>query len=233
MRKLHILLVDDQVLFVESLRKVMETIAEDIVVDAVAHDGVEAIAAADRCKPDIVLMDVRMPNMNGVEATAVIRQRLPDTQVIILTTYDDDQYVHDALQAGAVGYLLKDIPPKELASAVRAIGNGAFLISPTIAQRLVRQAREQRHDHEEALARGISIPPWLSQLSRREKEILYFIAHGMSNRQIADALFIAEQTVKNHVSTIYAKIGENDRFRVIEKIRECLEKGYLPPQQDP
>jgi DNA-binding NarL/FixJ family response regulator len=231
MRKIHLLLVDDQVLFVESLRRVIESIAPDIAVDAVANSGDQAIAAAEKHRPDVVLMDVRMPTMNGVEATKIIRQRIPETQVIILTTYDDDEYIHEALHAGAVGYLLKDIPPQELVSAVRAIGNGAFLISPTIARRLLRQARENR-DQEGPQVRQTAIPLWLAHLSRREKEILYFVAHGMSNREIANALFIAEQTVKNHVSTIYSKIGENDRFRVIEKIKECLDRGYLlPPQQ--
>ena len=229
MKKIHLLLVDDQVLFIQSLKRVIESIATDIIVDAVAHDGEEAVAFAEKHRPDIVLMDVRMPVMNGVEATAVIRQRLPDTQVIILTTYDDDQYIQDALQAGAVGYLLKDIPPKELVSAVTAIGNGAFLISPSIANRLVRQAREQRREQTGTHARETVIPPWLNGLSRREKEVLYFVAHGMRNREIAEALFIAEQTVKNHVSTIYSKIGDNDRYRLIEKIKECLDRGYLPP----
>ena len=177
---------------------------------------------------NIVLMDVRMPGMNGVEATTVIRQRLTETQVIILTTYDDDQYVQDALQAGAIGYLLKDIPPTELVSAVTAIGNGAFLISPSIAKRLVRQAREQHREQTPQIV----IPSWLNELSRREKEVLHYVAHGMSNREIAEALFIAEQTVKNHVSAIYSKIGDNDRYRLIEKIKECLDRGYLPPPRD-
>jgi DNA-binding NarL/FixJ family response regulator len=174
-------------------------------------------------------MDVRMPTMDGVEATMVIHQRLPDTQIIMLTTYDDDQYIQDALQAGAVGYLLKDITPKELITAVTAVSGGAFLISPAIAKRLVLQACEQHREQDGRRAREAVTPTWLDRLSRREREVLYFVSHAMTNRQIASALFIAEQTVKNHVSTIYAKIGENNRFRVIEKIKECLDRGYLSP----
>jgi DNA-binding NarL/FixJ family response regulator len=225
-KKIHVLLVDDQVLFVESLRRVIEGVAPDLVVDAIAENGKAAIAAAEKYRPDVVLMDVRMPTMDGVESTRVILQKLPETQVIILTTYDDDEYLQNALQAGAVGYLLKDIRPQELVGAVRAVGNGAFLISPTIAKRLLLRARENR-DQDFTHPRQEEIPAWLARLSRREKEILYLIAHGMSNKEIANAVFVAEQTIKNHVSAIYSKIGNNDRFRVIELIKECLEKGYL------
>lgn len=228
MKKIHLLLVDDQVLFVQSLRRVIEAIAKNIIVDAVAHDGEEAVAMAEQHRPNVLLMDIRMPKMNGVEATTIIRQRLPETRVIILTTYDDDQYVQDALQAGAVGYLLKDIPPEELVSAVTAVGNGAFLISPSIANRLVRQARDQRLEMNKSLVFDAVTPSWLNELSRREKEVLYLIAHGMSNQEIADTLFIAEQTVKNHVSVIYSKVGDNDRGRLIKKIKECLDLGLLP-----
>ena len=232
MKKTHLLLVDDQLLFIESLRRVIENIAPDIVVDSIANNGETAIAAANRYRSDVVLMDVRMPTMDGVEATKSIRSKLPGTQVIILTTYDDDEYLRRALDAGAVGYLLKDIPLQELVSAVRAVSKGAFIISPSIAKRLVMKARESRPSVADPV-RQADVPLWLSYLSRREREVLCFVANGLSNREIADTLFIAEQTVKNHVSTIYSKIGENDRFRVIEKIKECLEKGYLmPPRQD-
>lgn len=228
MKRIHLVLADDQKLFVESLKRVIETIAPDVTVDAVALNGSEAVAAAENHRPDVVLMDVRMPVLNGVEATKRIRQALPETNVIILTTYDDDEYLQEALQAGAVGYLLKDIPPEELISAVSAVSKGAFIVSPTIAQRLIRSARDTP-SADPSQGRYASVPRWLSDLSRREREILSFIACGMSNKEIAEALFIAEQTVKNHVSAIYSKVGENDRYRLIGKIKECLDRGYLTP----
>jgi len=228
MDRIHLILVDDQVLFVESLRRVLETIAEDFRVDAVAFDGHQAVEFVRRHRPQVVLMDVRMPGMDGVEATRRIVQEFPETHVIVLTTFDDDEYVHQALKNGAVGYLLKDIPPQELVSAVRAIRSGAFLISPPIAARLVEQASGKRRAAP-ADGRPEAMPEWIKTLGRREKEILYYISHGLSNREISHTLFLAEQTVKNQVSILYSKIGENDRYRVIEKIKECLERGYLQP----
>jgi DNA-binding NarL/FixJ family response regulator len=227
MNKIRVLLVDDQVLFAESLKRVIERLAKNVTVDGIALNGEEGIAAATRYRPDVVLMDMRLPTIDGVQATREILLRLPTTKVIMLTTYDDDEYVQAALQAGAVGYLLKDIPPEQLVSAIGAISDGAFLISPAIAERLVRQVLQQRQVQRVAPSGERDVPVWLAQLSRREKEILRFIAHGLSNREIAEALFIAEQTVKNHVSSIYSKIGENDRYRVIKKIKECLDMGYL------
>jgi DNA-binding NarL/FixJ family response regulator len=223
MKKIHLLLVDDQVLFVESLKRVVENIAKDMVVDDVAHNGEEAIAKVARYRPDIILMDVRMPQMDGVQATRAILQKFPDTRVIILTTYDDDEYIREALQAGAVGYLLKDLPPRELVPALRAIGKGAFLISPSIADRLLRQTRIPQSKQEGDTQGGGSIVSRFDPLSKREKEVLCCIANGLTNREIADRLFIAEQTVKNHVSSIYSKVGENDRFRLIDLIREYLD----------
>ncbi len=226
MKKIHLLLVDDQVLFIQSLKNVIESIAKDIFVDDIADNGQAAIDAAEKYRPAVILMDVRMPKINGVEATAIIRKRFPDTQVIILTTYDDDEYVQAALQAGAVGYLLKDISPRELIPAIRAIGKGAFLISPTIAKRLLRQPHDRGPDHDSDTRQKHTEPSWLKQLSKREREILRFISYGMSNREIAEALFIAEQTVKNYVSVVYSKIGENYRYNVIEKIKECIDMGF-------
>jgi len=228
MEKLHLILVDDQVLFVESLRRVLESIADDFTVDAVAYDGEQAVEDVRRHRPQIVLMDVRMPGMDGVEATRRIVEEFPETQVVVLTTFDDDEYVHEALEHGAVGYLLKDIPPQELVSAVRAIKDGAFLISPSIAARLVHQASGRRQGSSGG-GQMHGMPDWLATLSKREKEILYYIAHGMSNPDISRTLYLAEQTVKNYVSNLYSKIGENDRYRVIEKIKECLDQGYLQP----
>ncbi len=229
MEKIHLILVDDQVLFVESLRRVLESIAKDFKVDAVAYDGEQAVEQVRSFRPQVVLMDVRMPGLDGVEATRRIVAELPETQVIVLTTFDDDEYVHRALKHGAVGYLLKDIPPQELVSAVRAVKSGACLISPSIAARLLQQASDHRRPSVSEDGQAERVPDWLKILSRREKEILYYIAHGMSNREISRTLYLAEQTVKNHVSIVYSKIGESDRFRVIEKIKECLERGYLQP----
>lgn len=215
MDEIHLVLADDQVLFVESLKRVLESLAGDIVVDAIARSGEEAVRKVEEYLPNIVLMDVRMPRMGGVEATKSIHQRFPDIQVIMLTTFDDDEYVRQAIQNGAVGYLLKDLPPQELISAVRAVRDGCFLMSPSIAKKLIDQSRGSG-------PKGKQRPTWLDSLSRREKEIIACIVHDLSNKEIASRLFIAEQTVKNHLSAIYTKLEVNDRYHLIEKIKESF-----------
>jgi DNA-binding NarL/FixJ family response regulator len=153
-----------------------------------------------------------MPVMNGVEVTGIIREKYPETQVVILTTYDDDVFVHDALSKGAVGYLLKDAQPTNLIMSLLAVREGSVFISPTIAQKLVKQLeypmpRSFSADHEEYAY-------WLDELTKREKEVLLLVARGYTNKEIAQNLFIEEQTVKNHVSVIYSKIGIHDRIGV-------------------
>ncbi len=214
--KIRLLLVDDQVLFVQSLRTVIEIQASDIEVVGTAGNGEEAVAIVEETRPEVVLMDVRMPVMDGVEAARLIHQRHPAVHLIMLTTFDDDNYVYKALSHGAAGYLLKDIPPSELIASIRAVREGPVLISPSIAARLAEQALHkgfpplisESGDESDAAER-------METLSRREREVLRLVAEGLDNREIAERLFLAEQTVKNHVSTIYSKLDVRDRVHLI------------------
>ena len=177
----------------------------------IAHNGKVAIELVRTLHPDIVLMDVRMPIMDGVEATRVICEKYPATQVIMLTTYDDEVYVHDALSKGAVGYLLKETQPSNLIMSILAVKEGSVLISPAIAKKLVKQLDNPAHSSTSESAAA----PWLDDLTRREKEVLLLLAKGHNNKAIADELYIEEQTVRNHVSMIYSKIGVHDRIEVM------------------
>jgi DNA-binding NarL/FixJ family response regulator len=227
MGRISLLLADDHTLFCESLRTVLQTEMEDVDVIGIARDGNEALAIVADKRPDIVLMDVRMPGMDGVQATRIIHERFPDTHVIMLTTFDDDEYVRHAMKYGAVGYLLKDTPLEKLIVAIRAIKDGVVLVSPSVFQKLVVDApAPPRADaaHKEASPP----PPWLRDLSRREKEILQLIAKGFDNTEIAGALFIAEQTVKNHLSDIYLKVGLHDRAKVAV-LAAALHEDMLRP----
>jgi DNA-binding NarL/FixJ family response regulator len=206
--------VDDHLLFCESLRTVLQTEMQDVEVIGIARDGYEALEIIEREQPSLVLMDVRMPRLDGVQATQAIHARFPRTRVIMLTTFDEDDYVRDAMKYGAVGYLLKDTPMEKLIVAIRAVSkDGMVLVSPSVIQRLVHEtpsvaaARGRTTD-------GAPLPEWLLDLSRREKEILQLVAKGFDNVEIAKRLFIAEQTVKNHLCDIYLKIGVHDRVKM-------------------
>lgn len=203
MRLIKLLLVDDQELFLESLRTVIERSTEDLEVTGVARNGAEAVAAARELEPDLVVMDVRMPVMDGVEATRAIMEERPDARIMMLTTFGDDEYVKEALERGSVGYVLKDIPPSEIIAAIRAVAGGAFLVAPSIARSLIGKAFGKAGAETE--------PEWIGKLSRREFEILERLSAGLSNKEIAAQLFIAEPTVRNHVSAIYDKMGAANR----------------------
>jgi len=212
---IKIVLADDQILFVESLRSVLETRAKDIKVVGIAHNGRETIEYVEKNRPDIVLMDVRMPEIDGVEATRIIHSNYPQTQVIMLTTFDDDEYVYEALRYGAAGYLLKDISPKELITAIHVIKEGIFIIAPTVAQRIVQSLKLTKETLVQSME-STNTAPWLKNLNRREIEILKLIAKGYDNKKIAEQLFLAEQTVKNYVSSIYSKLGAHDRMEAMK-----------------
>lgn len=211
MQKIRLLLADDQVLFVESLRTVLEVRAKDIEVVGIAHDGETAVREAAACSPDILLLDVRMPGMDGVEAARLVAEQSPEVKVMMLTTFDDDEYVHEALAHGAVGYMLKNMPPNDLIASIRAVVSGMIQVSPQIMAKLLK---EQPVPGEAELA------PELSELSRREREILFFLSRGLDNQGIARRLFLAEQTVKNHISHLYAKLGVHERFEAMRLGRE-------------
>ena len=219
MSRIRVLLVDDQALFVESLRTVIERSASDIEVVGVARNGAEAVALLTGQPCDLVVMDVRMPVMDGVEATRRIRELRPDARIMMLTTFEDDEYVKEALEHGAVGYLLKDIPPAELIASIRAAIGGAFLMAPSIAKGLLKKA--YLHDGPSPAP----LPDWYRELSRREREILECLVEGYSNKEIASILSIAEQTVRNHISQIYDKMGAADRSHAMRMARELPRTG--------
>jgi DNA-binding NarL/FixJ family response regulator len=229
MEKIKVMLVDDQPLFAQSLKTFLENYASDIVVVGLAENGSKAVELAlDLAKsvrvedpasgaPDVVLMDVHMPIMNGVEATRRLRSYLPETKIIMLSTYDEDEYVRDALKEGASGYLLKDISPTELIAAIRALRGGVMQISPQIAAKLVHQLYDDSKPKVESISKKFE---WFNTLTKREREIFTLIATGLDNEGIAKKLNIAEQTVRNHVSIIYSKLGVKDRFEIIQLANE-------------
>jgi len=179
-----------------------------------AGSGEEALAVVAAARPDVVLMDIRMPGMDGVEATRQIRTRFPDVQVLVLTTYDDDELIWGGLQAGAKGYLLKDAPPQQLFEGIEAVARGQSLLPPEIAAKLVR-----------VIHRGGSTRPEPTEsLTDRETEILRLIASGAANKEIAAALGISENTVKTHISNLFQKLGARDRTEAVTK---ALTRGWL------
>jgi len=206
MSRTRLLLADDQILFIESLKIVIDSSATDMQVVGIVHDGKEVLDFVHRNKTDMILMDVRMPNIDGVEATKIIHQKYSDIKIVMLTNFDEDEYVKHAMEFGAVGYLLKDMPPRELVTCLRAVRNGAVLMSPSVTNRLFL-------DEE--------IPDWLDLLTKKEKDILCMISKGCRNKEIAEKLFLGEQTVKNYISTIYAKMGIDSRFKAIRMAIEA------------
>jgi DNA-binding NarL/FixJ family response regulator len=207
-RKIKILLVDDQVLFINSLKGVLEVKDSEIEVAGVCYNGREAVDFIHENNVDIVLMDVKMPEMDGVEATKIIVQEKPDINIIMLTTFDEDEYVHNALKEGARGYLLKDMLPKELIFAIRNVHNGMMSISPRIITRSMTQDKSD------------SIPGWYREMNSKELKILELITHGYDNNEIAREVNLAKQTVKNYVSLIYEKMEVRDRMQAM---RICID----------
>jgi len=213
MEKIRLLIVDDQVLFLESLSTFLRNYAEDIEVVGLAKNGREALEKAAALRPDIVLMDVHMPVMDGVEATGRLVEKHPGIRILILSTYDEDEYVRSALKLGAAGYLLKDISPTELIASIRALKGGAVQISPQIAAKLMKSIIAEEPTPAREIAGQLE---WFGSLTRREREVFALIARGCDNAQIAEELRMAEHTVRNHVSTIYSKLGVQDRFQIIQ-----------------
>ena len=211
---IRILLVDDQALFREGLHTLL-SVHDDLQVVGEASNGQEAIDAVAKLTPDVVLMDLRMPVLNGVAATKQITESAPNSRVIVLTTFDDDDYVFDGLRAGAVGYLLKDVPSAKLVEAIRAAARGESFLQPSVAAKVVaefsRMSGAKTADPQEDL---------VEPLSERELEILGVLATGASNREIANQLYITEGTVKNHVTNILGKLGVRDRTQAALKAKE-------------
>ena len=217
---IRVLLVDDQLLFVENLRIVIDTQADDLEVVGVAVSGTDGIKKAKELRPDVVLLDVRMPDITGVEATGLIKQAVPETRVLMLTTFDDDDYVFQSIERGASGYLLKNMNPQRLFSSIRAVMDGSVLVSPSVAQKLFVKSRA------EAAKEGAGDrPTWLAELGSSERRVLVRLVKGLSNREIADDVHLSEKTVKNYVSSIYAKIGAPDRFAAMRIAKAAV--AYL------
>jgi DNA-binding NarL/FixJ family response regulator len=210
---IRILLVDDQRLMREGLRILLE-LEPDLRIVGQAEDGQSALEAYAELQPDVVLMDVRMPGMDGVEATWRLRERWPEARVVILTTFDDDEYVFEGLRAGALGYLLKDVSGRDLAEAVRTVAAGGALIEPSVARKVLA---EFARVIPPARAVDVGLP---ERLSGRESQILRLLADGLTNREIADRLSLAEGTVKNYVTNILGKLGVRDRTRAAIRARE-------------
>ncbi|MFZ5917654.1 MAG: response regulator [Chloroflexota bacterium] len=210
---IRILLVDDQRLMREGLRILME-LEPDLEIAGEAQDGQAALEVYARFQPDVVLMDVRMPGMDGVEATWRLRERWPEARIIILTTFDDDEYVFEGLRAGARGYLLKDVSGHDLAQAVRTVAAGGALIEPSVARKVVAEFARLAPTARPA-AEGLPEP-----LSEREKEILMLLAQGLNNREIAARLSLAQGTVKNYVTNVLGKLGARDRTQAALRARE-------------
>ncbi len=205
---IRVLIADDQALVREGFRLILER-QDDIEVVADVGDGVQAIESTVALAPDVVLMDVRMPELDGISAMRAILERplASSPRIVVLTTFDLDEYVYDALQAGAAGFLLKDVSPEQLVAAVRIVRSGQALFSPAVTERLVASyttARRPGADHQA-----------LAPLSEREVEVFDLVARGRSNTEIADALFLAETTVKSHVAHILTKLDLRDRVQAV------------------
>jgi DNA-binding NarL/FixJ family response regulator len=211
---IRVLLVDDQALFREGLETLL-SVHKDIQVVGQAGNGQEALEVAAEVQPDVVLMDVRMPVLDGVNATRLLKKAQPQCKVIVLTTFDDDEYIFDALRTGAVGYLLKDVASKRLVEAIRATARGESILEPSVAAKVIAE-----FTRVSSMVPSSQMEQLAEPLSEREREILALIARGDSNKEIASQLYITEGTVKNHVTHILGKLGVRDRTQAALKARE-------------
>ena len=224
---ISVLLVDDQPLLRRGFRMILE--AEDgVTVAGEAGDGAEAVALARSLRPDVVLMDIRMPGTDGIEATRRITEAEPSVRVLVLTTFDLDEYAFGALQAGASGFLLKDVRPHELVTAVRTVASGDAVVSPRVTRRLLEEYAAQLPVNAGGAGVGPSPDryPQLATLTEREREVLEVVAQGLSNTEIASSLFVSETTVKSHVGRILAKLGLRDRVQIVVL---AYESGLVKP----
>jgi two-component system response regulator DegU len=211
MSEIRVLIAEDQTLMREGLRTILE-LEDGFSVAGLASDGREAVAKALALRPDVVLMDVQMPELDGVQATAELTRALPGARVIILTTFDYDSYVFEGIRAGASGYLLKDTPAAELLAAIRRVHGGESIVQPSVAARLIAEFSRQRG--------GAAAQPEYEPLSERELDVLRLLGDGLSNRDIGGRLALAEGTVKNYVSTILAKLHAANRTHAARLARE-------------
>ena len=214
---IRVVVADDQALVRGGFRLILQT-QPDIEVVGEAADGREAVTSAQQLRPDVVLMDIRMPGMDGLEATRRLMTTQNPPRVLMLTTFDLDEYVYDALRAGASGFLLKDRPPEELVQAVRVVAAGDALLAPTVTRRLIEEFAHRPGAR--------AAPTALEELTDREREVLVLMARGRSNAEIAGDLFVAETTVKTHVGRVLHKLGLRDRAQAVVL---AYESGLVQP----
>ena len=228
--KIRVLIVDDQRLLCEGFRKLIE-MEPHLEVVGIAGDGEEALAVTERLvaaqtAPDVVLMDVRMPHLDGIAATRICKERWPAIRIVILTTFDDRESIQAGLQAGASGYVLKDITAEQLAATIHGVAQGQVLLHPDVASEVIASFASFASFASVPGEPAVTAPPAiagihdLTQLTEREREILVLLARGASNREISEALYIAGGTVKNHLSNILSKLGVRDRTQAALKARE-------------
>jgi DNA-binding NarL/FixJ family response regulator len=220
--KIRILVADDQEIIRQGLAIILDHQPDMIVVGQAEH-GEQAVAMARAMRPEVVLMDIKMPKMNGIQATRIIAHELPQTQIIILTTYDSDDWVFDGVRAGAQAYLLKDAGKDELTAAIRGVHRGESQLDPAIARKVMDEFRRMSGPVANKPAQRDDLPP-IEALTEREHDVLSLIAQGMNNKDIAGTLFLSEGTVKNYVSTIMAKLHANDRTQVVIR---ALKEGIV------
>jgi len=210
---IKILICDDQEIVCEGLQRILEA-EPDFLVVGIVHDGQEALEAAEKLLPDLVLMDLKMPVMNGIQATRKLHERFPKIQILVLTTYADDEWLFDAIRSGAAGYLLKDRPRTELIAAIKGTIAGNSYIDPAVARKVLTNVAQSPLPPSQ--------PPKVA-LTAREAEILELLALGLSNTEIAQRLFLSEGTVRNYLSALFAKLGVSDRTQaVVAALRDGL-----------
>jgi DNA-binding NarL/FixJ family response regulator len=202
---ISVLICDDQLIVCEGLTKILSSDSE-IAVAGVAQDGAEAFDKVSQLHPDLVLMDLKMPGVNGIIATRKIHEYFPSIPVLVLTTYDDDEWVFDALRSGAAGYLLKDTPPKDLIASIKGTLTGKTFLDPTVAGKILNDYRKRP---------AVTPAPTHFQMSDREQELLKLLASGLSNGEIAQQLYLTEGTVRNYTSELFKKLGVSDRTQAV------------------
>ncbi|MFC4769994.1 response regulator [Effusibacillus consociatus] len=217
---IKVVLADDHTLFRQGLRRIFE-LEDDFKIIGEATDGEQAIKMAGALSPDVILMDINMPEKSGVEATKLVKETHPGVKVLILSIHDDEAYIFESIRAGANGYLLKDVESEVLVQAVRQVAGGTAFIHPQVTTKLLDEFKRLSHKmvdrpifHDETAA-AVEQDSWQDLLTQREMEILRLMAEGKSNRTIGETLFISEKTVKNHVSSILGKLGVDDRTQAV------------------
>jgi NarL family two-component system response regulator LiaR len=218
MEKIRVILAEDHVVVRESIKQLLSK-ESDLEVVGEAGDGEQAVQMVNRLSPDVIVLDVAMPKVNGIEATKLIKQSKPSTAILILTAYDYDQYIFALLEAGAAGYLLKDVSGQELISAIRSVHRGDSVLHPTVARKVMQRFRTSARGGE---ARGADL------LTEREMEVLKLAAMGKSNKEIAEELVLSVRTVEAHLGNIFNKLGVGSRT---EAIIHALKRGWVELEQ--